>query len=208
MRGWIRAPSNSNSKCFAFSLSISSRQPGELFIAAESGGRLHSILSISPHDTNKSIISLPQRLRGGRRYLLIALGYFSHTSGVNPAWAMKLSVVTPTNQLSQQTSPLAAGGRIPPDLLSVDRSMWSNLADSRSWQYHSCGNTVRATVLHCGSYMLWQLVSPPGQAQSVKRLTRSTTVVQDLYLSQAYCTQPSGLFDSELEWPQWQRKHY
>lgn len=202
LRGWIRAPSSS---CFTFSLSISSLQPGELFIAAENGGRLRSILSISPRDTNKeSIVSLPQRLRGGRRYLLIALGYFSYTSGMNPAWAMKLSV----DQLGQQIGALPAAGRIPPDLFSVDPSMRFNLADTRSWQYHSCGNSVRATVLHCGSYILWQLVSPPDSVRLVTNRTRSTTVVQNLDLSQAYCTQPSGLFESELASPQWQRKQF
>jgi hypothetical protein len=200
MRGWIRAPFSS---CFTFSLSISSMQPGELFIAAENGGRLRSILSISPRDTNKeNIVSLPQRLQGGRRYLLIALGYFSYTSGMNPPWAMKLSV----DQLSQQTGALPAAGRIPPDLLSVDPSMWFNLADSRSWQYHSCGNSVRAAAIHCGTYILWQLVSPPDSARLVKNLSRSITVAQNLDLSQAYCTQPSGLFESELASPQWQRK--
>lgn len=202
MRGWIRAPS---STCFTFSLSIPSRQPGELFIAAENG-QLRSILAVSPRDTNtESIVSLPQRLRGGRRYLLIVLGYFSHTSGMNPAWAMKLAVRTPTDQQGQRTGVQAAVGRIPPDLFSVNPSMWSNLANSRSWEYHSCGTSVRATVLHCGSYMLWQLVPPPGLLRLAMSPTRSYS--KDLDLSQAYCTQPSGLFDSELASPQWQSKH-
>ena len=71
------------------------------------------------------------------------------------------------------------------------------------WQYRSCGDSARATVLHCGSFLLWQLPAPPAVVAAVTGGTRPGTPP-----SQAYCTWPSGEYGNglPLPLPQWQRE--
>jgi hypothetical protein len=74
--------------------------------------------------------------------------------------------------------------------------------DDQRWQYHSCRDSARATIVHCGSFLIWRLPTPPAVATAAAHGIGGGTQPRP---SQAYCTQPSGLFGgTELPLPRWQ----
>ena len=76
----------------------------------------------------------------------------------------------------------------------------SEIADDGDgrWQYHSCGESRRVAIVHCGTFLLWQLPPPPSVVEPMQTDGRARTNP-----TQGYCTIPSGLFGSEPLNPRW-----
>lgn len=69
------------------------------------------------------------------------------------------------------------------------------------WQYRSCGESTRVAIVHCGTFLLWQLPPPPSVVEPMPPNEHARTKP-----SQGYCTVPSGIFGGELPFPRWHRE--